>query len=80
MHKNLSKYLIKFIDNLRFMQTPVSNLTYNLSRKLHKKCVLNVQTNIEIVNIALLKKCKVKNCNNKTNMCMESVNVMIKII
>ena len=42
------------------MQTPVSNLTYNLSRKLQKKCVLNVQTNIEIVNIALLKKCKVK--------------------
>ena len=54
------------------MQTPESSF-----QKSFTKNVLNVETSVGIVNITMLTKFKDKKCNNKTNICIETINVKI---
>ena len=57
--KKTIKYGLKFIDNCRFMQASLLDLTDNLSDKFYIQNVLNVEIDVKNVKV-LIKKCKNK--------------------
>ena len=69
----MKEYGLKCIDNCRFLQASLLDLTDNLSDKFYIQNVLNVDVEVKNVNV-LIKNAKIKNIKIK-KMYLEPVKV-----